>query len=148
MKKPSNVPLAGAKVTIGSLFRWSAWFLGFLIRENKKDFFMNNPRNVWNIDESGMPANAPSIRAIGLKSSRRLYRRAPQNNKESFSVTVAGNANVEFIRPCFIIKGKRLSDEFVASVPDNIDYLLSDEGYQTQDTFLGKKTKLLVNQLI
>lgn len=133
----SHLPAAGAKVSNESMDAWFEWFDVYLKNHGLTDFYNNHPGNVFNCDESPLPANPKPKQAVGSKQSRRRYQLAKPNSKQMFTMLATANAEGKLLRPYIILKGKRVSDALKSSVPDNVDYTLEKEGYETHATFKG-----------
>lgn len=138
-RKSSHISTAGAMVTERSISAWFSWLKGFLVKHGLWDFYTTHPQNIFNADESPLPANAKPPRAAGCVNARRRYKVAHPNSKEQFTMMGCGNAAGWMMKPYIILKGHRVSDELAASVPENVSFTLEKEGYQTQGTFLGNR---------
>lgn len=137
-RKPSNMSVAGASVSKETMDAWFSWFKKFLIDHNLTDFYDLNPSNIFNCDETPLGCNMAPTKAAGQKKLRRVHRVAPPNSKEQFTALITGNASGKFLKPFMVLKGQRISPELRASIPENVDFTLTDGGYMTQEAFLGE----------
>lgn len=138
LRTPSNLSRASCAVTLTSIMNWFNWFEDFLRRKSLLEIYKMSPDHIFNADETPLPTNLKSKKVIGQKGSRTLHSQSPPNSKQNYTALVTISAAGKLFKPYVILKGERISNELASRVPDNVDYTLSAEGYETQETFLGK----------
>lgn len=139
LRTPSNISASSANITQNSMFNWFAWFIDLLDRKKLREFFDNHPQNKLNIDESNLPADVKPKKGVTAKGMGRLHKITHPNSKLTFTLTVAGDASGYVYKPFILLKGERITEQLKTNMPETVDYALSEEGYQTQDTFVGKR---------
>lgn len=135
---PSNVPAAGALVTETSMDNWFLWLESYLNQNDLLNYYQNNPDNIFNLDESPIPSNPRAAKALGKKDTKKRYKVAPPNSREYYTMLATASASGIVLNPFMVLKGTRVSEELRQNIPEHVNFALENEGYMTQDVFLGK----------
>lgn len=99
---------------------------------------MNCPEKVFNCDETPLPASAKPTKAVAAKGTRHVYKLASPNNKQTFTMLATINAAGWLLNPFMVLQGERVTEQLATNVPEKVDFVLSEAGYQTNVTFRGK----------
>lgn len=112
--------------------KWFDTIHSVLIQDGHQEV-LNEPKRNFNMDEIGFmrcPEKGGVYAPIGAKNVVYL-----QKSKEQITVTFCFSACGEVLNPCILFKGKRMSKTLGESVPPDVNVLLNESGWQTQDTF-------------
>lgn len=83
-----------------------------------------NPKNIWNMDESGFStvANKPT-KVLSHKGEKRVGQKTSQERGTNITVAFAINANGQSIPPFFLFPTKKMHSSFMTHAPnDSVGY--------------------------
>ncbi|XP_047142044.2 jerky protein homolog-like [Hydra vulgaris] len=94
----------------------------------------NKPKNIWNMDETGMQFDYRPEKIIAKKGVKYLHSRT-SGNRETITVIACFNATGNSIPPHFIVKGKTirsLCNFQIENAPEGSTWSVSDSGWTKQ----------------
>ena len=95
---------------------------------------LDNPAQIYNMDESGMPLN-PRPPNIVAKRGQKKVRYRVSGNKQQITILACGNAVGQALPPMVIFEGKNLNHAWtVGEIPGTL-YGMSGKGWTDQELF-------------
>lgn len=95
----------------------------------------DDPRRVINGDESGFQLNPKGKFAYVARGSKEVIE-VNSDPKTQMSVMFSLAADGYAFKPCIIFPGKRMTQTLKDSIPSDIDYDITETGWQNQQSFL------------
>lgn len=133
-RETETLARASACVAKNDIVAWFDRWMQYLEDESLIPIF-DEPDRILNMDESGFALNPKKKFSVVAKGSREVLEVNP-DSKTQMSVSFCLSASGHCFRPCIIYKGKRLSPGIKDSLPDGINYDLTDNGWQTAESFI------------
>jgi hypothetical protein len=128
---------AQSKATKKDLQEWFQKHEEYFRFSNVWHDVMQDPRRIFNVDETWLPRHKEPKKVIAPKGKRCVQRCVRGEPKQGTSVVVCGNAAGELGPITFIFPGKNNPRGVsVTDVPQGAHVLTSTKGWQTKETFL------------
>ncbi|XP_060596078.1 uncharacterized protein LOC132750148 [Ruditapes philippinarum] len=116
--------------------RWFAGLFDYLAKEvPDHEVLKNDPRRIFNADESGFPLCFKTGKVLAEKGARNVYN-VTTSNKTQLTVMVCFNAFGDYVPPLIVFPGERLRDTGIYQFPDAI-YGNSANGWMDTDLFVA-----------
>ncbi|XP_033753176.1 uncharacterized protein LOC117336676 [Pecten maximus] len=96
---------------------------------------LNNPRRIFNADESGFPLCVKSGKVMAAKGSKHVYH-VVSNSKTQITVMACFNSLGDYLPPLIVFPGQRLRNVGIADFPDAI-FGQTDSGWMDSDLFVA-----------
>lgn len=125
---------ASACVTKQNIISWFDTWMEYMKEESLLDIF-DDPDRVLNMDESGFLLNPKGRLSIVAKGAREVLE-VNIDSKTQMSTSFCLSASGHTFRPCIIYKGKKLSPGIKSSMPNGINYDITENGWQTAASFI------------
>lgn len=125
---------ARATVTESKLREWFDELTCYLHEENAKDV-LQDPKRLYNLDETGVSVCPKSGKLLGPKKYRNFYEIAAGPEKECITVLCTFSAAGDSIDPMIVYAYKRIPRDVAESVPPGFAVGRSDSGWMVSATF-------------
>jgi hypothetical protein len=110
------------------------WFESILEELGPLKVILEEPKRVWNLDETGFLICPKTGKVYGVKG-KSLYNVSDNNDKENVTVLLTVNAAGEIAPPLALYAYKRLPNYIVEAVPKNWAVGRSECGFMTGESF-------------
>lgn len=134
LREAEGINKARAIVTQESIRKWFKELTQFLRDENLIDVF-EDPRRIFNGDESGFALCPKTGKVLGPKGFKNLYSVKQGNEKENVTVLIVFNADGKFAPPLVLFPYVRPPRALVDNMPENWVLGRSEKGWMTSDVF-------------
>lgn len=125
---------ASACVARKDIISWFDKWITYMKEEALLEIF-DDPDRILNMDESGFLLNPKGRLSIVSKGVREVLE-VNSDSKTQMSTSFCLSASGHVFQPCIIYKGKKLSPGVKSSIPDGINYDITDNGWQTAASFI------------
>lgn len=129
-----NLTLSRASVTKEHLDHWFLEISTYL-KEHKFDEVLNDPKRIFNGDESAFFLNPKGSKVLAQKGDKTVYQQVNSDEKECLTVLVTGNAAGDLAPPMILFRYERIPREISESIPGCWGIGKSETGWMTGETF-------------
>ncbi|CAF4830706.1 unnamed protein product [Pieris macdunnoughi] len=129
-KKAEGISTAKANVCENDIKRWHRSLEEYLVEEHSLDI-LEDPKRIFNADESGFQTCPESGKVIGPVGMKNFYEIKSGREKEQVTVMVAINAAGQVVTPMIVYPLVRISKEIAINVPENWGIGKSPKGWMT-----------------
>lgn len=133
-KMSQNLTVRRAAVTADKIREWHADILKYC-EEHDLLGALNDPSRVFNMDEKGFILTPNKEVVLVQRGDKAVYNRSKNDEKECVTALLGGNAAGKMTPPMMIHSYKRMPSAILASNPAKWSVGISDNGWQTQQTF-------------
>ncbi|XP_055548916.1 uncharacterized protein LOC129732248 [Wyeomyia smithii] len=138
-KRTTRLSKAGAFLTEEQIRHWFLEIENTLLEEGINLPIFENPRRIFNFDESGFKLVPKEFLAICGQDAEDTCFVHNNCDRDSHTVLFGSNAAGELTPPKVLYPGKRMTRDIVNSTPEGWSVGISDEGWQTSKTFYEYK---------
>lgn len=131
-----SINLGRALVNEASIRKWHSDLQNYLNSENAQDI-LNEPRRIFNADESGFLTNPETGLVLAPKGMGNFYSINTGSEKESITVLVTVNADGKLYPPMIVYPYERIPSAIVKNLNQNWPVGRSKTGWMTGQTFYG-----------
>lgn len=108
----------------------------------------NQPRRIYNIDETGLQLNNKPEKVIATKGKRDVHQLSSAEKGETVTIIACCNAEGKYIPPYVIFKGKRKKPEFEDGLPPGSACIMSPKpAYVSSAIFLSTGLKTIFSHV-
>ena len=100
-----------------------------------KDNLLDDPKRLWNIDESGFTGNPKAGKVLAKKGSKTISQLTPNSAKRMTSVLFCASAAGEYLPPLIVYKGKYLQSTHCQGGPPGTLYSTTESGWMETSVF-------------
>ncbi|XP_062535049.1 uncharacterized protein LOC134204243 [Armigeres subalbatus] len=147
-KLSRNLSRSGAKVSEELLRQWFSEVEDILQEEGIDLSIFNNPKRIFNFDESGFQLIPRNFKALCGPHDENVYHVSNNSEKECFTALFGSNADGDLTPTMVLYSGQRISREIAESVPKGWCVGVSEEGWQTSKTFYEYMTNCFFQWLL
>ncbi|XP_062551536.1 uncharacterized protein LOC134216729 [Armigeres subalbatus] len=134
LRTPEFITSASAKVSPDNIRSWFHKVKAYLA-EKYLMHILDDPRRVFNGDETCFHLNPKSKAVLALRGSRNVYDVERNSSKLNVTVMFTFNAAGETVPPCIIYPYKSIPQDVAKSVPSSWGIAKSDSGWMTTVVF-------------
>lgn len=127
-----NVSLSRASMNESSLRKW---FFNIEMYLKEKELFNIDSSRVFNTDETALLLNPKATKVLTIKGNKNVYNIVNNNEKESLTVLMAGNASGQLAPPLILFSYQRIPTDIYNKMPNEWSYGRSDNGWMTGKNF-------------
>lgn len=115
----------------------SNWFqeVKSYIDQNKLTTILDNPRRVFNTDETAFFLNPKPGKVLAQKGSKNIYTSAGTDEKENITVLLTANAAGQLAPPMIVYRFVRIPQNIAVAMPSEWAIGKSENGWMTQEIF-------------
>lgn len=134
MRTSQNLTSVRSNVSQDAICNWFAEIEGFLV-ENDLISVLQDPRRVFNADETAFFLNPKPGKVLAEKGSKSIYTQGGADEKFNITVLVTGNAAGELAPPMIVYRYARIPQNIADLMPPFWAIGKSENGWMTQETF-------------
>lgn len=123
-----------ADVTSNHLKTWHAEVYKYCEDNNLLEA-LNDPTRIFNVDEKGFIMTPKNEVVFAIKGQKTVYNRTQNDDKECLTALLGGNGAGMRTPPMLVYPNKRMPSNILLHLPANWSVGISDNGWQTQQTF-------------
>lgn len=127
-----NLTHSRAKVSENNIRGWFNEIDNYLTLNNIKDLA---PTRIFNADETALLLNPKNNTAIVKKGSKVVYNRVNNNEKESITTLITGNAAGQIAPPLMLFEYQRIPGYITRKLPEGWGIGISNNGWMTGQNF-------------
>lgn len=131
LKQAEYINKARANITPEKIRRWFQEILELLGNER---CVLEDPKRVWNLDETALYLN-PAGNTVLAEKGKHCYGTSANSDKENITTLICVNASGEFAPPLTLYKFERLPSNYAKVAPPNWGIGKSKNGWMTSETF-------------
>lgn len=96
----------------------------------------DKPRNIYNVDESGLQLNNKPGYVVAAKGSKSVANIVAEEKGETITIIACCNAKGTFLSPTCVFKGKNEKSEWKDGMPPgSVIYMFQESAYIASDIF-------------
>ncbi|XP_037038910.1 uncharacterized protein LOC119076333 [Bradysia coprophila] len=133
-KISQNLTLRRAAVSADKIREWHAEVMKYCEEHDLMDA-LNDPSRVFNMDEKGFILTPGKEVVLVQRGDKAVYNRSKNDEKECVTALLGGSASGKMTPPMMVHSYKRMPAAILASNPAKWSVGISDNGWQTQQTF-------------
>lgn len=141
-----NLTKSRAAVTEIKLKAWHAEVRKYC-EDNDLLEVLNDPTRVFNVDEKGFIMTPKNEVVLARRGQKAVYNRSENDEKECVTALLGGNAAGMQTPPMLVFPYKRMPSNILLNLPANWSVGISDNGWQTQQTFYDYMSNVFVKWL-
>lgn len=146
-KLSQNLTVRRAAVSADKIRAWHAEILKYCDEHNLMDA-LNDPERVFNMDEKGFVLTPNNEVVLVKRGDKAVYSRSKNDEKECVTALLGGSASGKMTPPMIIHSYKRMPSAVLANNPAKWSVGISDNGWQTQQTFHDYMTNIFYKWLL
>lgn len=127
-KKAEGISTSRALVSTEDLKQWHQSLKNYLVEENALDI-IEDPKRIFNADESGFQTCPDSGKVIGPVNMKNFYEIKSGKDKEQLTVMLSINAAGQIVSPMIVYPLVRISRDIAVNVPENWSIGKSPSGW-------------------
>lgn len=135
IRKSESISQASACVSEADIRKWFTQILEGL-KKDGLDTILQDPKRVFNVDESGFRTCPASGRVFAQKGEKNVYQIDKGKSKECITVLFTISADGKTRLPTVVYPYQRMPERVTQSVPSDWGVALSPSGWMTGETFL------------
>lgn len=133
-RSAQNLTARRAAVSEKNLRNWFAEVKTYIDENNLLNAF-NDPRRIFNCDETAFFLSPKDNRVLAKKGQKTVHTVINSDEKECITTLLMGNAAGDIAPPMVVVNLKRIPQKLSQSVPDSWAIGRSDNGWMTGETF-------------
>ncbi|XP_037033041.1 uncharacterized protein LOC119072027 [Bradysia coprophila] len=146
-KLSQNLTVRRAAVSANAIRAWHAEIVKYCEEHSLMDA-LKDPERVFNMDEKGFILTPNNEVVLVKRGNKAVYNRSKNDEKECVTALLGGSASGKMTPPMIIHSYKRMPSAVLANNPAKWSVGISDNGWQTQQTFHDYITNIFYKWLL